>query len=547
MNLSSRVALIFPGLLVAALGAQYAVQRWVVLPSFLELEEREAERNVERVLLGIDREVHHLDRLCHDWAAWDDTIVFLGDRSAQYVQSNLSDPIFEDNRLNLIQIFDREGRTVFRRALDPETLTPVELPGLPVEKLEEDSALFPALRPDVALAEVGVRGLTSVDGRPFLISSRPILTSANEGPVQGTFVLGRFLDEVALETLRSQTRVDFVLLPLLALDSPPEALAIARELEGRTNLHAEVVSPELLQLYALARGVDGVPAFLVRIRFPRGIAQQGRATGSRAILVDLLVTFSALVLVLLVLRKAVLRPVLSLTRHALEIERSGDVSVRIGPKGGDELASLAAAFDRMLGRIEGQTQELRAANEELERRAASDGLTGIANRRTFDRRLAVEWRRMQREQGPLSVVLGDIDFFKRYNDTLGHLGGDDCLRAVAAALAETARRPGDLAARYGGEEFVLLLPQTPSEGALAVAERVRAAVEALGIPHPGSAAGPSVTLSLGVATVVPSAAVEATDLVGAADSALYDAKERGRNRCAVAAVESACEEGPRAG
>jgi len=181
------------------------------------------------------------------------------------------------------------------------------------------------------------------------------------------------------------------------------------------------------------------------------------------------------------------------------------------------------------------TRALDEANRELLRLSAVDGLTGIANRRQFDATLESEWRRSARGQSPLSLLLVDVDCFKGYNDRCGHLAGDECLRRVARALVEPARRPADLVARYGGEEFAVILPETPVEGALQVAEALRAAVLGQAIPHPTSLAGPLVSVSIGAATRVPVAGQPATSLVTYADKALYRAKRGGRNRVEVAA------------
>lgn len=173
---------------------------------------------------------------------------------------------------------------------------------------------------------------------------------------------------------------------------------------------------------------------------------------------------------------------------------------------------------------------LAQANVALSHMARVDGLTQIPNRRSFDETLSKEWGRLAREDSPLSLILCDIDCFKNYNDHYGHQAGDDCLRRVAQALASCAQRAADLVARYGGEEFVLILPQTPLEGALRVAENMRRTVEKLAIQHAGSIVKPIVTLSLGVASVVPAQHMQANRLIEIADQALYQAKETGRNK-----------------
>ncbi|MEG4043849.1 PleD family two-component system response regulator [Microcoleus sp. Pol17_C1] len=173
------------------------------------------------------------------------------------------------------------------------------------------------------------------------------------------------------------------------------------------------------------------------------------------------------------------------------------------------------------------------ANIELQRLASLDSLTGVANRRQFNESLNREWQRMAREQLPLSLILGDIDYFKKYNDTYGHLAGDFCLQQVAQAISRAIKRPADILARYGGEEFAVILPNTKAEGSLKVAEAIRHEVLNLKIAHAQSAVNQYVTLSLGVFSVVPQDTSDPSILVAAADKGLYEAKEQGRNRSIV--------------
>ncbi|MHC5767168.1 MAG: PAS domain S-box protein [Nostoc sp.] len=181
-------------------------------------------------------------------------------------------------------------------------------------------------------------------------------------------------------------------------------------------------------------------------------------------------------------------------------------------------------------------QQVQAANEELQRLATLDGLTQIANRRRFDEYLESEWQRLKREQLSLSLILLDVDFFKLYNDTYGHLGGDDCLRQLASALKNIVKRPADLVARYGGEEFTIILPNTEIQGAIYVAQTIRQAVRDLAIPHAQSRVCDRVTVSLGVVSIVPNSEISPPDLINAADKALYVAKQQGRDRVHAVSV-----------
>ncbi len=173
---------------------------------------------------------------------------------------------------------------------------------------------------------------------------------------------------------------------------------------------------------------------------------------------------------------------------------------------------------------------LKQANEELQRLAALDGLTQVANRRRFDECLNKAWTILRREQLPLSLLMCDVDFFKLYNDSKGHQAGDECLQQIAQAMKRAVKRPADLVARYGGEEFAIILPNTNSEGALRVAKEIQLFIKKLEIPHPQSPISDYVTLSLGVSCTVPCHKCCPEELIAAADQALYKAKASGRDR-----------------
>ncbi|MEA5599720.1 EAL domain-containing protein [Nostoc sp. UHCC 0252] len=182
--------------------------------------------------------------------------------------------------------------------------------------------------------------------------------------------------------------------------------------------------------------------------------------------------------------------------------------------------------------------QLQQANQELQRLACSDGLTQVANRRCFDDTFNAQWQRLAREQSSLSLILCDVDYFKLYNDTHGHLAGDDALRQVAKTISETVKRPTDLVARYGGEEFAVILPNTDLEGAIAVARSIQTNISALKMLHPHSQANEFITLSLGVATITPHDQLSPATLIAAADQGLYQAKAQGRN----CVVQMGCED-----
>jgi diguanylate cyclase (GGDEF)-like protein len=196
-------------------------------------------------------------------------------------------------------------------------------------------------------------------------------------------------------------------------------------------------------------------------------------------------------------------------------------------------AALRRQAETLRARVEEKTSELQStvklleqANTQLEALSLEDDLTGIANRRSFERALSDEWNRARRHEHPLSLILLDLDHFKELNDRRGHPAGDDCLRRVGAFLADAIRRSGEVVARYGGEEFAILLPAVDPDGAIRVAENLREGIEQLAVPYGN---GRRMTASCGVASFIPSPNVTAESLVASADRALYSAKHSGRN------------------
>jgi diguanylate cyclase (GGDEF)-like protein len=198
--------------------------------------------------------------------------------------------------------------------------------------------------------------------------------------------------------------------------------------------------------------------------------------------------------------------------------------------------ALVLLNEQLEAKILQRTGELQEANRRLSELSTTDGLTGIANRRKFDAALSEEWGRAARAKTAISLIMLDIDHFKKFNDRYGHQQGDDCLRRVAKVLHSSARRQGDLVARYGGEEFCMIMPNTAAQGALEIAEHLRLSIEALDMPH---ALSPycKVTVSIGLATLVAGEDESSAALLRLADEALYRAKSEGRN-CVRSASEA---------
>ncbi|MEO0376151.1 MAG: diguanylate cyclase [Cyanobacteria bacterium P01_A01_bin.17] len=237
------------------------------------------------------------------------------------------------------------------------------------------------------------------------------------------------------------------------------------------------------------------------------------------------------------------REIASLNKKLQDFNRNLEESVKIRTREleakNQQLEAEIQARLKTQEKLQAINQELDLANQELDQlnrqlalAANQDGLTKLANRRRFDEYLEQSWKQALRDQTALTLMLCDIDYFKQYNDTYGHLQGDHCLQVVAQTIDGAIRRPLDLAARYGGEEFAIILPNTNAEGAMAVAEKLRADLDQQALVHESSTASDRITLSIGISTLVPTAELTVPALIAATDTALYQAKKAGRAQIA---------------
>lgn len=303
---------------------------------------------------------------------------------------------------------------------------------------------------------------------------------------------------------------------------------------GLNREDSAAIPAAYLPVEYLVRSEGGEPALrLVAYENPQSLYRDlddSQLRISSGFLVTMVIGF---MLFLWLLNRLLFRPMDAMITR-MESCTDGDIDIMLDETGIEEIRRTAGAFNILASRV-------RDSLRVLQQLSAVDGLTGIANRRHFDMQLEREWQRAQRNGTTLALVLMDIDYFKQYNDSKGHLAGDQCLRQISAVLRNVTRSPTDLVARYGGEEFVALLPETYAAGAAALAQRIMGRVADLHIAHPASGAAGCVTLSIGVAAMRVEAGTDSAVLVAAADAALYRAKSLGRDRVEIAPPASAPE------
>lgn len=342
MSLQSKVISLILVVFLAYGALDYGVQRWFILPSFQALEQEEAQRNMDRAVQAIQREAQHLAVSATDWATWDDTYQFVQDHNDAYREANLNLEALKSLKVNVLNIVDTSGRIVWGKTYDLHGEEELVLPELPGDR-------WPADHPLLALPGINseVNGLLLTARGPLLMVAKPVVTSNREGPIRGSVIFGRLLNnaEIARQT---EVRLTFSVLDGQPLG--PEETAVVSEL-GDSDGTLIRESGEVDQVYRVLPDLFGKPALLLRVETPKAITARGQAAIRFALLSLLGAGLVILLVLMLGLRRMVLTPIQRLTKHAVAVGQSSDLTARLTLARRDELGMLAREFDRMVERL----------------------------------------------------------------------------------------------------------------------------------------------------------------------------------------------------
>ena len=533
-TLRGRTALALGVVVLLTVGLLLGVGAFVIANGFGTLEQRQAR---ERAALGVRQlqdEQQRITELALDYAAWDDMHHYAAAPTDAFIESAIPPDWLARVRLDLVVVLDAHGRVLFAKTTTggvPERALPPQL----MDYLRPGGILVTHDGPTATHT-----GLVVFSGLPWIVASRPIVTSATTGPIHGTFLLARRVDADLLG--RFSTAVG---LPITLVTSHTPGISIGDEYE------MQVTSRDYLTAIAPLQDVSKRIIGWLAVRVPRRIEAQRRITQYYLVASLLAATIVLVAAVLFLLDRYIVGRVATLAKFLGDVEGSGDLTARVAVVHADEIGRVATAVNTLLGTLNHRNQEIEEAraeacaaleesarkNRELEqanltiaRLASTDDLTGLANRRVFDRRLQEQIARATRTREAFTVIMADIDHFKAVNDNYGHPTGDLVLVHVASTLVANLRGY-DLGARHGGEEFAILLPGVGIDEGKIVAERIRGDIEQLVVPNYNR----RVTISLGVAEWQPGDSGDR--LMSRADEGLYRAKGAGRNRVAAVVPE----------
>jgi two-component system, NtrC family, sensor kinase len=376
MSLKWKVVLLLSGVFGLFIGTAQIVQHFVVYPSFVALEGEEAVKQVDRCVDAITREVDHLSIFCADWAAWDDTYAYITDKNEAYEKSNFTSVLWSVNRLNLAYFYDTAGQVVWGEAHDLATMELLHLAEFSGETLDAGHPLLAHADPTSA-----VKGVLLTERGPMLVASRPIVTSENQGPIRGTVVMGRFLDESAVRALAERTRVPLALWSIGNDAVPPADRPVLRQLTAGTPLVCDGGDEaQALLAYATYPDIRGASALLLRAEVPKAISARGRSAMRTALISDVAAGAVILLLVWTALRVMVVGPLTKLMSHATRVGQQDDLTSQLDLPRHDEIGRLAREFNRMVKSLaESRKKLLDAAHRAGMAEIATDVLHNVGN------------------------------------------------------------------------------------------------------------------------------------------------------------------------
>ncbi len=496
----------------------YMTHKWIIFPAFIEIEQEEAQKNGQRAINSIEREIHFLEGLCRDWSFWDDTYEFAGGSNPDFVKRNINTKTYETNELNLLYVVDQTGKVIWGKCYDLLKEKWILISEIPSDTFLKTHPM--TISPDSrqSLNEQGISGIIKTDQGFMLFSSQPVLTSDHEGPVRGMVIMGRLMNPTWLNRLSKQTQLALELISLNGKAQPEgkDGLAqVIKHLTQASTFYIHEKEDAFLDIFTPLFDIRSNRILILKITLKGKVLEKGKETLTFALYSSAVAFIAILLLVFFIISTAIVNPISALSKHINTILKTGDLSSRIHIQKHDEVGTLGDHYNQMLDKLEKKTAKL----NEL---AITDPLTGLFNRRyiitALERNLAIASRYSRN----LGVIIWDIDHFKKVNDTYGHKTGDKVLIKVSQAIQE-ALRTTDIIARFGGEEFLMVLPDQDEKGTRLAGNRIRELIESLTWKQDGL----KVTISGGICT---DTALAASEMVARADKNLYAAKHQGRNR-----------------
>lgn len=484
----------------------YALQEAVLKKSYIQLEEELSIKNLNRLTQVIGRDSSYIDRLLLDWSLWDDTYHFLQSGNRDYVDSNLSIDSLYNISLNFMFFYNRSGDLLWGEFYDFEKWEQIPCGGFSTTFIQQRDLLFNG---DENFSRSGL--LDTSMGLLFM-AARPVFKSDGSGPAAGTLIIGKVIDASFIEKMKEVVQGEFSLYTGNRDD-------VLHELNISGSSFKMEKEENTIHLYRALEDMEGRKTLVLESVTDRNIWRYGKKVTT--LFIDLILVIIGLftLVILILIRFIFINPLHKITDFLRSWKKESGSPVGLETERVDEIGTLSRGINSF--------------SRELQDMATTDSLTGLHNRHLMDSLIPGIWNIMSRDRSEITIILLDIDFFKKYNDTYGHQAGDKCLKELGFILKSSIKRSTDMIIRYGGEEFLLILPATALEGGLIIANKVQDLLQKKSLEHRSSEVSGHVTVSIGIASAFPNRENNLDLLIENADAALYESKESGRNRITV--------------
>ncbi len=521
------VGILVFGLLLAFI-AQLTTRYFFELPALYALENRSDAKDVQGIQNAIQQRLDSISGSTIDHGAWNDTYeAMLADSDSpqfkEFTQTIMNSTTYDNLELHGGVLIDNRGEVKYSNytlklastITSPGGLDPNSLPSLKINQ-----SITPVDRPLIVTATSH-----SNIGSVMFAASRIFMSEPPYENSMGILIFWRLMDDDFFDSIRNETQTNLNFIPI---DSEKVDLRLNDKIKNLNASNVEFLPRDSDEnIFWFFRDYSDHVLFLVQQKadiraFPTHLF-------STSVIIGFACSAFILIIILTFFSRTVIQRILHAKDIMINIVTTGDYDKRLATRGSNEIDTMFVQFNQLLSHIQLQNQELKNQNQELAHLSQHDALTGIFNRRYLDDALQRCWRQCVRSRQAMSVLMIDVDNFKAYNDKYGHQSGDYVLCQVAESLHDNLHRATDHIARYGGEEFCVILTDTLAESAIMVAERLREAITALKIQHSASDCADVVTVSIGVTTSQPNAAIVELDMVKMADIALYQSKQLGRN------------------
>ena len=459
MSITKKTLLVVGSLLIVIILLLVFYFRFFVLTDYLNLEEQYLTKNIEQSLKVLNNRSNSMFATSQDWANWDDTHNYISDVNQAYADSNLSYFDYANLKLNFFALIDNNENIKYIGLFDLKNNTPVEVSNDFKTALLNEKKL---IHHDSEQSKV--IGTIMLNGIPTLIVSVPILKSDGSGPVNGTLIMGQYLDKEITDLISTSVGYPINLYNIYASDTKKYEKIIENITAGKDpnkNIEIQYLKDNQISGYSIIADIYGNPILLLQVLLPRDIYREGVKHINEFYIFAFFIAFLSFLSIFIILRKIILSRITNLNTETIDIGKKRDFGRNIAVKGTDEISKLTNSFNLTL-------KEIIKYENEIKHLSFHDYLTGIYNRAFIEEEL----HRLDTErQLPLTLVIGDVNGLKIINDAFGHEKGDELLIKIAKILKESFRTE-DVVARWGGDEFTIILPKIDHKDTLKIISRI---------------------------------------------------------------------------